>query len=229
MVSLDEAVIARITKGNTHFEVLVDSDKALEYKKGKPISIESVLAINEIFKDSRKGDRAPEDELQKSFNTKNKIKIAEEIIRHGDVQLTTEHRRKLVEERRKEIADIISKQGINPQTKLPHPVSRIMNAMEESHVNIDPFKKSQDQIENVLSKIQEVIPISFDRKEILISVPLEFAGKASGIIHQIANVKKEDWKSTAWIAVIEIPAGMQADVYDKLNSLTSGKVEVKEL
>ncbi len=46
-------------------------------------------------------------------------------------------------------------------------------------------------------------------------------------LREITDVKKEEWTSTAWIALIEIPAGMQADIYDKLNKLTAGRVDVK--
>ena len=56
---------------------------------------------------------------------------------------------------------------------------------------------------------------------------MQFAGKASSIIRNIAPVKKEEWKSDAWVAILEIPAGMQSVIYEKLNDLTSGQVEVK--
>jgi len=39
---------------------------------------------------------------------------------------------------------------------------------------------------------------------------------------------KEEWKSDgSYLCLIEIPAGIQQDVYDRLNSLTHGQVEVK--
>ena len=43
------------------------------------------------------------------------------------------------------------------------------------------------------------------------------------------DIKKEEWKSDAWIAVVEIPAGMQGEIYEKLNNMTGGKAEVKVL
>ena len=46
-------------------------------------------------------------------------------------------------------------------------------------------------------------------------------------MRKIAPVKSEEWKNDAWIAVLEIPAGMQADIYESLNKLTAGRVEVK--
>ena len=37
MVSVDRAVIAKISKAHEHFEVLVDPDRALQLKKGAEV------------------------------------------------------------------------------------------------------------------------------------------------------------------------------------------------
>jgi ribosome maturation protein SDO1 len=227
MVSLDKAVIARIHKNKEAFEIFVDPEKALEFKKGREYSMENLLAANEIFKDAKKGERASSSELEKAFGTTSVFDVAKIIIKDGEVQLTTEQRRKHVEEKRLQIADIISKQGINPQTKLPHPPQRILNAMDEAHVSIDPFKPADEQVKGVLEAIREILPISFETIEIAVKVPVQHAGKVSSVMHNIAPVKKEEWKSDAWYAVIEIPAGRQNEIYEKINNLTSGNAEVK--
>ena len=146
MVSVDKAVIAHIQKGKERFEVLVDPELALELKRGKPIGLERVLAINQVFTDSRKGDRASAADLQKAFGTSDPLKVAESIIRSGDVQLTTEQRHKMTEDKRKQIVALIVRQGMDPKTKLPHPPQRIENAMAEARVNIDPFRSAEEQL-----------------------------------------------------------------------------------
>ena len=227
MVSVEDAVIARITKAGMTFEILVDPDKALEFRRGKAIDVDDILAVKEIFKDSKKGERHSSEELHKAFKTTNLWDVATTILKEGDIQLTTEQRHRFVEEKRKEIATIIARQGMDPKTKLPHPVTRILNAMAEARTLIDPFKPAKEQVKFVLEKIQEILPISLERIEIAIRVPIEYAGKANAIVREITEVKKEEWTSTAWIALVEIPAGIQADIYDKLNKLTAGKVDVK--
>jgi ribosome maturation protein SDO1 len=227
MVSIEKAVVARISKAGNNFEILVDPDKALEFRKGVDVSIENALAVREVFKDSKKGERASGSDMEKYFGTRDVFEVAKQIIKKGEIQLTTEHRRKMVEEKRKQIANMISKQGINPQTRLPHPPQRILNAMDEAHVDIDPFKPATDQVKDALEKIREVIPISIEKIEIAIKVPMQHAGKASSLVRNIAPIKNEEWKSDAWYAVIEIPAGMQSDVYARLNELTAGTVETK--
>jgi ribosome maturation protein SDO1 len=228
MVSLEDATIARLAKGGVTFEIMVDPDLALRYRKGEhTLDMEEVLASQNVFLDARRGERAAEKDIEKAFGKADLFSVAAAIITHGDLQLTTEQRRRFTEEKRKKIADIISRQGMDPKTKLPHPPQRIMNAMEEAHVHIDPFRPAEDQIKDVLAKIQAVIPIAMERLEVAIKVPMSHAGKASSMIREIAPVKSEEWRSDSWVAVIEIPAGMQADIYNRLNRLTGGSVEVK--
>jgi len=228
MVSVEDATLARLTRGGVTFEIMVDPDLALAFRKGdRTRDMEEVLASQNVFLDARKGERAPEKEIEKAFGRADLFSVASAIIIHGELQLTTEQRRRFTEEKRRKIADIISRQGMDPKTKLPHPPQRIMNAMEEAHVHVDPFRPAEDQIKDVLSKIQSVIPIALERIEVAIKVPMAHAGKASSAIREIAPVKSEEWRSDSWLAVIEIPAGMQADVYGRLNRLTGGSVEVK--
>ncbi len=227
MVSVDEAVIARIKKENIDFEILVDPEKALEFKRGKPYSIENILAANIVFTDSKKGERAPSGDLNKAFKTTDILKIAEIIIKEGTVQLTTDQRRKMVEERRLEIASIISKQGVDPKTHNPHPQQRILNAMTETHVDIDPFKPAKDQIKQIIEKLQEILPISFEKVTLAIRVPAEHAGRVGHSVRELATIEKEEWRSDSWFIQVTISSGLQTQLYDKINSLTQGKAETK--
>jgi ribosome maturation protein SDO1 len=122
---------------------------------------------------------------------------------------------------------MISRQGVNPQTQAPHPPLRIENAMEQAHVRIDPFKPAGEQMKAVLEEIQKILPISLEQLEVAVRVPVAHAGKISSMIRKLAAVKKEEWGSSYWFALIEIPAGMQGDIYTKFNDLTSGNVETK--
>jgi ribosome maturation protein SDO1 len=229
MVSVEDATLARISREGVDFEILVDPDLALRFKKGEDVSIENVLAAQEIFSDAKKGTRVPAESLQKVFKTTDIFTIASSIVKHGELQLTTEQRRHFVSEKKKQIASIISKQGMDPKTKMPHPPTRILNAMEQARVNVDPFRPASGQVNDVLSKIQPVLPISLESVEIAIRVPINYAGKASSLVRKLAPVKNEEWKSDVWIAVLQIPAGMQSEIYDSLNKLTGGMVQVKIL
>jgi ribosome maturation protein SDO1 len=229
MVSVEDATTARMTRDGLHFEILVDPDLALRYRHGEDQGIEGILAAQFVYSDAAKGEKVSGEDLKRVFRTQDIFAIAASILRHGELQLTTEQRRHFAEDKRKQIADIISRQGMDPKTRLPHPPHRIMNAMEQAKVQIDPFREAKDQLNDVLKRVQEVLPVSLERVEVAIRVPMSYAGKASSVVRSMAPVKGEEWRSDAWMAVIEIPAGMQSEIYDKLNSITGGTVETKIL
>jgi ribosome maturation protein SDO1 len=230
LVSLDDAVIARLESHGSSFEVLVDPDLALEFKKGKDLEISEILASEEIFKDSKKGDRASPEYIKEVLGTESALEAAKIIIRKGDLQLTTAQRKAIQDGRRKQVITIIARNAINPQTKLPHPPDRIERAMEEARVRIDLFKPAEEQVPQVLKSLRPIIPLKFETKDVAVKIPPQYAGKAVGTVRSYGDVKKEEWQSDgAWICVIGLPAGVVEEFFDKLNQITHGDLETKIL
>ncbi len=230
MVSLDEAVIARLRKGEEHFEILVDPRAAERLIEGKEVDVLSSLAIDAIFKDSKKGTHASQESLEKVFGTDDVETIVKEIILNGDIQLTTEQRHEMQEQKRKRIVDIIVKNSMDPQTKMPHPRRRIELAIEEAGVHIDPFKPVDDQVKLVVEALRPIVPIAMEQVKISVKISSQYIGKAYGIARNFGVLEREDWQSDgSWVGIIRIPAGMQTDFYDKLNDVTKGNVETRIL
>ncbi len=228
-VSVDKAVIARFEKFGKKFEVLVDPEKAIDLKSGKNIPSEEVLAVQDIFEDAKKGLRSSRDDLRKVFGSEDIVEIARYIIIKGEIQLTTEQRRKILEEKRRLIASIIAKESINPQTGAPHTIERILNAMEIAKINIDLYKPVEEQVKDVLKSIQRVIPIRFEKIELQIKIPAAYAGKCYGVVRELGKLKSEQWLGDGSFAcLLEIPAGLQAEVFDRLNKLTNGDVVITQ-
>jgi len=230
LVSLDEAVIARLQKGEDHFEILVDPKTAGQLIEGKEVDVLSCLAIDAIFKDSKKGTHAPQESIQKHFGTDEVEVIAKEIILHGEIQLTTEQRHEMQEQKRKRIVDVIVKNAMNPKTKTPHPRQRIELAMEEAGIHIDPFKPVDQQVKIVVDALRPIVPISMEQVRVSVKIPPQYTGKAYGVARNYGVLEREDWQSDgSWIGIVKIPAGMQTDFYDKLNDATKGNVETRIL
>jgi len=230
LVSLDDAVIARLKKGEEHFEVLVDPYAAADLIDGKDIDVIQSLAIDEIFKDSKKGTRASEEPLQKNFGTQNVAEIAKQIILKGDIQLTTEQRHKMQKNKKNRIIDTIAKNAMDPKTKAPHPRQRIELAMDEAGIHVDPFKPVSEQVKIIIETLRPIIPISMEHVRISVKISSEYIGKAYGIARNYGALEREDWQSDgSWIGIIKLPAGMQTDFYDKLNEVTKGNVSTKIL
>lgn len=222
--------LAKLKKGGLNLEVAVDPDLAIEFKKGKSINIKDVIRSEKIFIDVKKGVFAPENRLRELFGTTDVHFVAAAILNEGEIQLTEEYREKLKEDKRKKIISIIVRNGIDPRTKLPHPPVRIENAMAEARVGIDMYKSAEEQVEDIIKKLRPVLPISFERKRISIRFPPNYAGKAYAILSGFGKPEKESWRNDgSFECEIEVPAGLEADLYDKLNSATKGSAETKTL
>ena len=227
MVSLDKAVIARYKHGKKIFEVLVDPEKVDAIKGGADTDMGDVLAAEDIFEDASKGEKATESDLNTVFSTTDVAEIATRIIKEGEVQLTTEQRRKRVEEKRKMVIDQISRISINPQTDTPHPPGRIEIAMKEAKVHIDPFKTVDELVSETVKAIRPKIPIKIEETGIAIKIPAAYTGGVYEIKKKY-KVTKEEWQGDgSYIALLKVPAGMRDDVFSFLNLITKGDVETK--
>ena len=125
MVTLDEAVVARLEKGGLHLEILVDPEIALAFREHKgdmKLDFDDLLAVEGIFVGpARDGAKASDEEMMKTFGTKDVHEAVKQILLKGDLQLTTDQRRKMMERKKRLIIQYIAQNAINPQTKGPHP------------------------------------------------------------------------------------------------------------
>jgi len=224
----DKYTVARITKDNEHFEVLVKPQKALDFRMGKIAAITEVLAADTIFSDANKGTKPAEESLRKAFGTTDSLKIAETILTKGTLQVTTEQRRKMIEDKRKQIVDFISRQSVDPRTNLPHPPTRIENAMEQVRYSIDPFKPVEEQAKEIVKLLRTILPLKMEQMTVGVTVPPEYSARAYGTIKGFGTIKREEWRANgSWYGILEMPAGVYAPFLDKLGEITKGTGEAK--
>jgi len=228
MTNVEDAVTAKLNINGFNFEILVDCEKAMEFKQGKNIPLDDFVVTFEIFKDVKKGEKANEHDLNNLFGTTDKNEVIKKIIRDGVLQLTKEYKDKLREEKRKNIINLIHRYTINPSNNLPHPPNRIEAALEEAKIKIDEFKKAEEQVKDIIKEINRVLPIRYEIRDVEVRIPAKFAGKCYSILKQFGTMLKDEWQNDgSLLAVLEIPAGLTSDLFDKLNSLTHGEVESK--
>ncbi|RZN63065.1 MAG: ribosome assembly factor SBDS [Methanonatronarchaeia archaeon] len=229
MVSLDDAVTARLESHGTRFEVLVDPDLALEMRSGSQVDYSELLAIDKVFKDASRGDEASDEMMNEVFDTTDVEEITSRIISDGDIQLTSEQRKRIQEQKRRQVINTIARNAVNPQQNdAPHPPNRIESAMEEAGVRIDPFEPVDKQVDETLDALRPLIPIKFKRKKFAVMIPGEYSGSAYGQMKNFGKVLDEEWQDDgSWIGVIECPGGVKGELKSLVAELTEGKGEVK--
>ncbi len=221
-------VIARYEKDGYVFEILVDPDAALDMRLGKPVSIDKVLITDTIYKDARKGLRASEESLMRVFKTTDPRKVAEFIVRNGELPLTAEQRRRLIEQKRKQIIDWISRNCIDTRTRTPVPPQRVEAAMQQVDVAIDPFKPVEEQVNAVIKALQKVLPLKVAVSILEIRAPAEHAHKVRNTLSRMGRVVKERFEGDGSLVMqLEVPAGLQDTIIAKVNELTHGSGDVK--
>jgi ribosome maturation protein SDO1 len=230
MISLDHAVVARLDSHGERFEILVDPRQAGLVRHGQAVNIEDVVAALNVFGNASKATRASDETLMKVFHTTDFTTVARKIIEKGEIHLTAEQRKQMVEEKRRQVITFIARNSVNPQTGHPHPPARIEMAMEEARVNIDPFKHLDEQVKETVKALRPLLPIRFEELRLAIKIPADYAAKAYGDIAAGSTMEKDEWqKDGSWVCVVRIPAGIQGEFYDLINKLSKGEGQVKIL
>ena len=230
MISLDDAVTARLETHGTRFEVLVDPDAALAMKRGEfDGELEDIIAAEDVFEDASRGDRPAESDLEKVFETTDPLAIIPEVVERGEIQITADQRRAMKEQKHRKLVDTITRNAVNPQMEdAPHPPDRIESALEEAGFSIDPMEPVERQVESALDALRPLIPIRFDEVTVAVQVPAEQAGSAQARIRSFGDLADEEWQADgSWVGVLTFPAGLQNEFYDLVNEVTGGTAETQ--
>ncbi len=230
MISLDDAVTARLESHGARFEVLIDPDAALAIKRGEfEGDLEDVIAAEDVFENASRGDRPAENDLEEVFGTTDPLEIIPEVVERGEIQITAEQRREMQERKRKQLVNRITRNAVNPQMDdAPHPPERIDRALEEAGFQVDPMEPVETQVENALDALRPIIPIRFDEVTMAVQLPAEYAGSGQAKVREFGDLDREEWQSDgSWVGVLTFPAGLQNDFYDLVNEVSSGEAETQ--
>ena len=225
---MTEVTVVRYSYEGEKFEILVKPDPALDYKLGKKKDISSVLVSDEIYTDSGKGTKPSAEKLLKAFKTEDPIEIAQKILQKGDLNLTTDQRRKMVDEKKRQLVEFISKTYVDPRSHLPHPPLRIEQAMKDARISVDPQKNIDEQVKDIVEKLRSIVPLKSENLTLEITIPAQFASQSYAVLKSVGSLKKEEWQNNGSLkAILEIPAGARPNVIDRLGSITKGSATVE--
>jgi len=225
-----KVAIARLERGGKKYEVYVNPEKAWIFKRGGKVNIKEVREGEYVYYNARQGLKASETELRAVFGTDDVYEIAAEIIRKGELQLTAEQRREMIEAKKRQIIEFLSRNAIDPRTNLPHPPKRIELALEEARVPIDPLKPVEEQIGTVIKELRKVLPLKIAVALMGIKIPARYVGKAYGVLAKMGKIVRSTYTSDgSLIMELEVPAGLSGQVIEQVSRITRGEGEAKIL
>jgi len=223
-----DVTVVRFSFEGEKFEILVKPDPALDYKLGKKKDLSAVLVSEEIYTDSGKGTKPGNEKLLKAFKTEDQTEIAQIILQKGELNLTTDQRRKMIDEKRKQIVEFVAKTYVDPKTHLPHPPLRVEQAMKDARVSVDPQKSVDEQVQDIVEKLRSIIALKSENLQLEIIVPAQYASQSYSVLKSVGSLKSEEWQNNGSLkAILEIPAGARPNVIDRLGSITKGSASVE--
>ena len=227
MKDKDTEISIKYKKEGYNFEIILYLRKAFEYKEGKIKDIREVLAIEEIFKDSKKGERASSESLKKVFRTTDILEVAKQILENSDIPLPTEYKRELIEEKKKQIIEYIRRIAYDSKNNMPLTYERSRELFEMVKYNVDINKPVEKQAEEVLKEIRKKYPLKIEYINIkFIVYPNRF--KIIGIIKNKYKIIKENWGEN-YEAILEIPIGLLSEFYSDIGKLCGEDCIVEEI
>ncbi len=223
-----DVTLVRYSFEGEKFEIMVKPDPALDFKMGKKKDISAVLISDEIYTDSGKGTRPSSEKLLKAFKTEDQTEIAQIILEKGDLNLTTDQRRKMMEDKKKQIVTYIAKTYVDPKSHLPHPPLRIEQAMKDGRVSVDPQKSVDEQVKDIVEQLRSIIALKSESLRLEIVIPAQFASQSYAVLKSVGSLESEEWQNNGSLkAILEIPAAARPNVIDRLGSITKGSASVE--
>jgi ribosome maturation protein SDO1 len=227
-MSKENYVVVKYEAQGERFEVLAKPKEVSELREGKSIGLSDVVVSDIIYKDAKKGLKASPSSMKKVFGTTEFEVVAREILLRGEIPLTAEQRREMLETKRKQLISFLSRNCVDPKTKLPIPPTRIESALEAAKIHVDLNKDIESQAMQAVKELTKIIPIKLARALLELRIPQKYTAKAKPLLQSLGELKKSNWLADgSLIAELEIPAGAQTEVIDRLNSLTKGEAEVR--
>ncbi len=108
------------------------------------------------------------------------------------------------------------------------PPDLIESAMKESKVKIEENRSAEDQVTAVVKKIQAVLPIKIELKEVEVKFNAVIASKSLYFLKHFSTVVKDTWNADGSLTcLVQVPAGMFDEFVDKINAATKGDVELR--
>lgn len=225
-VDLGNLTVVRYTSHGKRFEIIVDPENAWLYKQGEKIPIDDIVEGFTVFENLSKGLKADTTILADVFGSEDEKSIIMSILDKGELLITQEQRNRFLKEKREEIINYLMKHAVNPKTKSPHPASRIEKAMDEAGVRIERKEPAPDQARRILKDIQSIIPIQIESAKIEFVIPPADTGKMYGFVQSSGDIVKENWgKDGTLTMIIQVPAGMVAELLESTSDRSKGRVQ----
>lgn len=203
------------------FEIYCKSGTIDSYRDSK-LSIDKVLVTDNIYSDIKKGNLAKESDLEKIFGTIDINKCIEIMLQSGEYSMTTEERRKKVEQRKNEIISYISKNYIDPKSNTKLLVDTINEPLKKIKLVIDPHISGSKQAKDNIKKFTAVYPIKKISIDGTLNCPSYLTTKIKNILPKYSSIVSSKTVDNSLIMDLSVAPGDFDELMNILQKTTNG-------
>ncbi|KAG2234235.1 SBDS protein C-terminal domain-containing protein [Thamnidium elegans] len=230
-IKLTNVSIVRLRKGGKRFELACYKNKVMEWRSNVETDLDEVLQIHNVFFNVSKGQVASKEDLKKCFKTEEQEKVIQEILKKGELQVAEKERTDQLETTWKDIANIVTDNCVNPQTKRPYTVTMIEKAMQDLHLSVNPKRSTKSQALDVIKQLQEkqLLPIQRAQMRLRLTLPQSNETKKlrEKILPLLTSIEDEDSGSTEYELIALIDPGKYRIISDLLQNESKGKGQLE--
>ncbi|ORM39669.1 Ribosome maturation protein SBDS [Babesia sp. Xinjiang] len=169
-VRLTNVATVRLKIGGSRFEIACYKNKVLNWRSGVETDIQEVLQSPCIFTSITKGKLAKTDELLEVFGTKEIDTICKQILDKGEMQVSKEERKQMLQAMFKDVVTILSEVSINPKTGHPLTSSLIENTLKASAFSVTLKEPAKKQALKALAHLQQLYPNEIARSQMRLKI-----------------------------------------------------------
>jgi ribosome maturation protein Sdo1 len=158
--NMSKNLVVKYKKNGVNLEVLVVTGTMLPYRNGK-MQVNQVLAVEEIFINGSKLEKAKQADVKKCCETDDKMQAIKLILDEGTFALNQKEMQEMQASRRREIINYLNKyyQDPRPPKPVPHPAERFDTLLTELKIKIDYTQSLNQQIRPIIRRLQESLPM----------------------------------------------------------------------
>ena len=171
---LTNICIVRLKRNGKRFEVAAYRNTVVAWRNKVEKNIDEVLQVHTIFENVEKGILAKSEDMLDAFGTDDEDKVCVEVLDRGEFQMSEEERQMMVDALFRDVASRVTDMCVNPETRLPYPLSTIERAMRETlHFAPATNKSAKMQALQVIRQLEvaNVVPIARARMQLRLLVP----------------------------------------------------------
>ena len=185
-----------------------------------------VLSGFEVYTNISKGDKAKDEDLENSFNSKNIDFCISEIIHKGNFKLTTNEKKQLMDNKRYDVIGYIQRYFVNPATKTQYLTEHIDEALKKSKFKIDPLIPTDILVNKHFSKLNSIILLKKITIEAVLILPYEYMEKTKSLIKRYCSIVEQRYLEKYEVDIVIIPGDMDT-LINGLQNITNGEFDLK--